>query len=69
MIDDFDEPGTPPGRAIPARVLRDVAGIALMVIGALAMCVSVGALWVPAAGWCLAGVFLAVGGYFVASGE
>ncbi|WP_043636851.1 hypothetical protein [Nonomuraea candida] len=59
------ERGTERGGQL-ARVRRDVAGLLMLALGALATVVAVAG-WHPLIGVGLAGVYLMVGGWFVAS--
>lgn len=50
------------------RVQRDIAGLAMMTLGVLCTLIAAYA-WSPLSGITLTGVYLAVGGWFVASGQ
>ncbi|MBG0818970.1 hypothetical protein [Planomonospora sp. ID82291] len=58
----------PAAHAQQRRVVRDLVGLALLLLGAL--CTSAAAyLWSPAAGLALVGVYLMAGGWLLASGQ
>jgi len=52
---------------ISPRVVREIIGLALMILGAAATVVSVAVWWHPMAGLFLAGVYLLGAGWFLAS--